>query len=52
MQVVMEPKFRKSETCAKKIARWKKLSQEARESGIRYESFDAFARGVGLRKNE
>ncbi|MCF7836860.1 hypothetical protein K9N08_04360 [Candidatus Gracilibacteria bacterium] len=43
-------KSRKKETYAEKVARLKKLSREARENGTRYKSYDAFAKGVGLRK--
>ena len=43
-------KSRKKETYAEKVARLKKLSKEARESGcVRYKSYEEFAKGVGLR---
>lgn len=47
---VAQKKSRKSESYADKIARWKKLSREAREEGVRYGSYEAFAKGVGLRQ--
>lgn len=47
---VVQKKSRKDEGYADKVARWKKLSREAREEGIRYGSYDDFAKGVGLRQ--